>query len=166
MWICFRSSQDFPCKSWCYILSYFQFPYVTWEGSIASMKFVFKRFDMIIIPLFFKLSFSQFEICFFRVAGFCCTFVYHGFLSAITIKGTICLNSTVKLESLFCFFLNNLFLVPFEYLLYVLSTAIAYFNVCILIYNLIFYTDGMCCSLSWMLHLRCQLLLGWYQFQF
>ena len=82
---------------------------------------------MVITPLFFELSFSQSKI-YFRVTVCCCTFVYHAFLSAITIERTICLNSTVTLKSLLCFFLNNLFVMPFDYLRHVLSTAIAYFN--------------------------------------
>ena len=89
------------------------FPYITSEGSTVGIRFVFKRFDMVIIPLRFELSFSQSKIYFFRITGCCCTFVYHTFLSAITIKGTICLNSTVTLKSLLCLFLNNLFLCPF-----------------------------------------------------
>ena len=82
---------------------------------------------MVIIPLFFELSFIQSKIYIFRVIGCCCTFVYHAFLSAITIEGTICLNSTVTLESLLCFFLNNLFVIPFDYLSHVLSTALTVF---------------------------------------
>ena len=64
---------------------------------------------MVIIPLLFELSFSQSKIYFFPVTGCCCTFAYHPFLSAITNERKICLNSTVTLESLLCFFLNNLF---------------------------------------------------------
>ena len=107
---------------------FFHLPYITSEGSSVDIKFIFKRYDMVIIPLFFKLSFSQSKIDFFRVTGYCCTFVYHAFFSAITIEGTICLNSTVTRESLLCFFLSNLFVMPFDYLWHVLSTAIAYFN--------------------------------------
>ena len=111
-----------------YIFSFFHFPYVTWDGSAVGIKFVFKRFDMVIMPLFFELSFSQSKIYFFSVTGCCCTFVYHTFPSAITIEGTLCLNSTITLESLLCFFLSNLFVMPFDYLWHVLGTAIAYFN--------------------------------------
>ena len=75
----------FPCKGWCYIFSFFCFPYITWEGSTVGIKFVFKRFDMVIIPLFFEFSFSQSKIYFFQVTGCCCTFVYQAFISAITI---------------------------------------------------------------------------------
>ena len=95
-------------KSWCYIFSFFHFPYVTWKGSTVGIEFVFKRFDMVIIPLFFELSFSQSRIYFFRATGCCCTFVYHAFPSAINTEGKFCLNSTVTLESFLCFFLNNL----------------------------------------------------------
>ena len=41
-------------------------PYMTWKGSTVCIKFAFKRFDMVIIPLFFKFSFSQSKICFFE----------------------------------------------------------------------------------------------------
>ena len=53
-------------------------------------------------------------------------------LSAIIIAGTICLNSTVTLESLLCFFQNNLFVMPFDYLWHVLSTAIDYLTLFLL----------------------------------
>ena len=51
-----------------------------------------------------------------------------GLLSATAIEGTICLNSTVTIESPLFFFLNNLFVMSFDYLSHVLSTTIAYFN--------------------------------------
>ena len=95
---------------------FFHLPYITSEGSSVDIKFVFKRYDMVIIPLFFKLSFSQSKIYFFQVTGCYCTFVYHTFLSAITIKGAICLNSIVTLESLLCSFRNILFVMPSDYL--------------------------------------------------
>ena len=44
---------------------FFHFLYVTWEGSTAGIEFVLKRFAMVIIPLFFELSFSQSKIYFF-----------------------------------------------------------------------------------------------------
>ena len=84
------------------------------SGSV--IKFVSKRFDMIIATFLFKLSFSQ---SFFRVTGCCCTFVYHSFLSAVTVEEAICLNSTVTIKSLLCFFLNNLFVRSFDFLLHV-----------------------------------------------
>ena len=65
---------------------------------------------MVVVSLLFELSFTQPEIYFSRVIGCCCTFVYHALLSAINIKGTTCLNSTVTLV---CFFLSNLFVKPF-----------------------------------------------------
>ena len=107
---------------------FFDFTYTTWEGNTVGIKFVFKRFDMLIIPLFFELSFNQSKMYFFRVTGCCCTFVYQAFLSGITIEGKICLNSTATLEGLLCFFLKNLFVMLFDNLWHVLSTAIAYFN--------------------------------------
>ena len=107
---------------------FFHFLYITWKGSIVGIKFVFKRFDKVIIPLFFELSFSQSKIYFFRVTGCCCTFTYHTFLFAITVEETICLESTVTLESPLCFFLNNLFVMPLNYLWHILSIAIVYFN--------------------------------------
>ena len=84
---------------------FFHFPHITSEGGTVIIKSVFKRFDMVIIPLCFELSFSQYKIYCFRVAACCCTFVYHAFLSAITIEGTICLNYTVTLQSLLCLLL-------------------------------------------------------------
>ena len=81
---------------------------------------------MVIIPLFFKLSFSQSKIYFFLVTGCCSTFVYNTFFSAIAIQGTIYFNSTVTITSLLCYFLNNLFVMSFDYLWHVLSTTIAY----------------------------------------
>ena len=109
-------------------VTFFHFPYINCDGSAIGIKFAFKRFDMVIIPLCFEISFSQSKIYFFRVTGCCCTIVYHAFLSAIGIEGTICLNSTVTLEGLLCIFLNILFVMRFDYLWHVLSTAIAYFN--------------------------------------
>ena len=92
------------------------------SGSV--IKFVSKRFDMIIATFLFKLSFSQSKINFFRVTGCCCTFLYHTFLSAVTAEGAICLNSTVTIKSLLCFFLNNLFVRSFDFMWHVLITSI------------------------------------------
>ena len=103
---------------------FFHFPYITWKDSTVTITFVFKRFYMVIIPLFFKLSFSQSKVYFFRVTGCRCTFVYHTFLSTIAIEETGCLNSTVTIKSLLCFFLNNLFVMSFDYFWHVLSTTI------------------------------------------
>ena len=115
-------------RSGAIFFSFFHFPYVTWEGSAVGIKFVFKRFDMVIMRLFFELSFSQSQIYFFWVTGCWCTYVYHAFPSAITIERTLCLNSTITQESLLCFFLRNIFVMLFDYLWHDLSTAIAYFN--------------------------------------
>ena len=89
------------------------FPYRTWKGSTVTLKFVFKRFDMAIIPPFFKFSFNQSKIYIFGVTGCRCSFKYHTFFSASTIEGTICLNSTVTIKSLLCLFPNNLFVMSY-----------------------------------------------------
>ena len=83
---------------------------------------------MVIIPLLFKLFFSQSKLYFFRVRLLLYIFVYHAFISAITIDGTIYLNFTVTFKSPLCFFLKNLFVMPFDYLWHVLSTTIVCFN--------------------------------------
>ena len=101
---------------------------ITGKSITAGKKFASKRFDMVKIPLSFKLSFSQSKIYFFWVKDCCCTFVYRTFLSAMTIEGTICLHCTVKIKSLLCFFFNNLFVMSFDYLRHVLNTTLAYFN--------------------------------------
>ena len=108
--------------------SIFHFPYITRKSSTVGINFVSKRFGMVIIPLFFKLSFNQSKIYFFLVTGCCSTFPYNFFLSGITIEGTICLRATVTIKNPFCFFLKNLFVMSFDYLWHVLSTNIAYFN--------------------------------------
>ena len=87
--------------------SIFLYPYLIRKSSPISIKFVSKRFDMIIILLLFKFSLSQSKIYFFRVTECCCTFVYQTFLSAISIEWAICLNSTVTIKGVsvqsFCF---------------------------------------------------------------
>ena len=94
----------------------FHFPYITRKSSTVGINFVSKRFGMVIIPLFFKLSFSQAIIYFFLVTGCCSTFVYNTSFSGITIEGTICLRATVTIKNLLCFFLKNLFIMSFDYL--------------------------------------------------
>ena len=75
-----------------------------------------------------KLSLSQSKIFFRQVTCTSCKFVYHTYHSAITIEGAIFLNSTVTIKSLLWFFLNNFFVMLFDYLWRGFSTAIAYFN--------------------------------------
>ena len=43
----------------------FHFPYITQQSSTVGIKFIPKRFDMIIISLFFKLFLSQLKIYLF-----------------------------------------------------------------------------------------------------
>ena len=71
---------------------------------------------MVIIPLFFKLSFNQSKIYFFLATGCCSTFVYNTFFSAIAIQGTIYFNSTVTITSLlFWHVLSTTIALSFEY---------------------------------------------------
>ena len=93
-----------------YFFSIFQFPYITRKSCTVGIKFVFKRFDMVIVLLLFKLSLSQSKIYFFQVTGCCCTFIYDTFLCAITIEEVICLNSAIK--SLLCLFSTIFLLCP------------------------------------------------------
>ena len=95
-WNLFSQFVRLPMQELVLHFFFFSFPIHNMRGSTVGIKFVFKRFYMVIIPLLFELSLSQSKIYFFRVTGCCCIFVYHAFLSAITIKGTICLNSTVN----------------------------------------------------------------------
>ena len=89
--------------------------------------------------MLFKLSLIQSKRYFFRVTGCCCTFVYCTFISAITIKGTICFKSTVTIKRLLCLFLINIFVLSFDCLWHVLSITITYLTVFLLkiLYNLL-----------------------------
>ena len=68
---------------------FFHFPYITRKSSAVGIKFYFITDH----NTFFKLSFSQSKIYFFRVTSCCCTFV---------LTKAICLNSTLAIKRVSC----------------------------------------------------------------
>ena len=123
--ICFRISWDLSCWSSCYVFSIFYFLYVTQKSSAFAIIFNSRMLKMIILPLLFKLYFSQSKIYFLRVRDCCYTFAYHAFVSRVTSeRPTLQLQSRVSCVSFWTIF----FVTSFDYLWHVLSTSIGYFN--------------------------------------
>ena len=77
--------------------SIFHFPYRIEKRSAVGIKFLSKRFDMIIIPLHLKLSLSQSKIYFFRVT--CYFFDVHLYFTLSSLQSSLREQSVLNVTS-------------------------------------------------------------------
>ena len=117
-------------KAGIIFFSFFHFRYITWKGSTVTIKFFFKRFNMVMIPMFFKLSFSQSKYTFFesQVVAAHLSITLSFLQSPFRGDNLSQLYSYNRESRAFCVSFWTIFLLCPLIICYVLSTTTAYFN--------------------------------------